>query len=276
MIYVGTSGFSYEDWKGHFYPERIDKKDMLTYYSRQFGAVEVNSTYYTIPGAATFAAMDRKTPEGFQFVVKAHKDMTHAQPPSQDAFDAFIGAIRPLQESGKLGCILAQFPWSFKATPDNVATLREFRDRMGGLPAVVEFRNAGWVSDETFDLLRELNLGFCSVDEPHLKGLMPPVATATSSIGYVRFHGRNAKDWWQHEEAWQRYDYLYSEEELAEWAPKVEEIDTGTEKTYVFFNNHYQGKSAQNATMLARMLGLQLPVDGSEVSEQQLTLGEGF
>jgi uncharacterized protein YecE (DUF72 family) len=179
MIYIGTSGFSYDDWKGRFYPEKIAKKDMLAYYARQFNTVEIHATYYAIPGAASFASMDRNTPDDFQFVVKAHKDMTHAKDAKPETFDAFLGAIRPLVDSGKLGCVLAQYPWSFKRTPENENRLREFKDRVGDLPTVAEFRNVEWVNDETFELLRSLGLGFCSVDEPRLKGLMPPVAEAT-------------------------------------------------------------------------------------------------
>ena len=259
MIYIGTSGFSYEDWKGYYYPEHIAKKDMLPYYAQEFPAVEVDSTYYAIPGPATFVAMDRKTPKDFRFVVKAHKDMTHAEEPNPDAFDAFTKAIEPLRESGKLGCVLAQLPWSFKATPGNLERLRSIRYMLGTLPTVIEFRNAEWVGEETFALLRELDLGFCCVDEPRLHGLMPPVAAATSEIGYVRFHGRNAKQWWKHEQAYQRYDYLYSEDELREWVPKTREIMDQAADTYLFFNNHYQGKSAQNAKMFAQMLNLKLP-----------------
>lgn len=272
MILIGTSGFSYDDWKGRFYPERIDKKDMLACYARSFATTEINASYYAVPGAASFAAMARKTPDDFEFVVKAHKDMTHTEEPKRELFDMFAGAIQPLREAGKFGCMLAQFPWSFRRTDANSARLREFRDMVGDLPTVIEFRNADWVNDDTFGLLRELNFGFCSVDEPHLKGLMPPVAAATSNIGYVRFHGRNAKNWWKHEETYQRYDYLYSEDELSDWVPRVTDIEDQTSKTYVFFNNHYQGKSAQNARMFAKMLGLELPLAESVQSDAPGTL----
>lgn len=259
MILTGTSGFSYDDWKGCFYPESIAKKDMLDYYARRFKTTEINSSYYTIPGAASFAGMAKKTPDDFEFVVKAHKDMTHGEELQPEIFDIFRGSIQPLINAGKFGCMLAQFPWSFRHNDENIGKLREFREMAGDLPTVIEFRNAEWVSDETFDLLRELDFGFCSVDEPHLKGLMPPVAAATSNIGYVRFHGRNAKKWFRHEEAHERYDYLYSEEELQPWVPKVRDIESNTSKTYVFFNNHYRGKSAINAQMFAKLLGLDLP-----------------
>lgn len=275
MIYIGTSGFSYDDWKGYFYPEKLSKKDMLGYYAHQFPAVEINSSYYAIPGARSFASMIDKTPDSFKFVVKAHKDMTHAENPDPNAFDMFLGAITPLQDAGQFGCMLAQYPWAFKKNPDNQDELRRFRDRVGDLPTVIEFRNAEWVEPETFELLNELNFGFCSVDEPHLKGLMPDVTAVTSSIGYVRFHGRNAKKWWKHDEAYERYDYLYSEDELQEWVPKVENVSLQAQDTYLFFNNHFQGKAPKNAKMFARMLGIQLPEE-TEPGEFQLSFGEDF
>jgi len=259
-ILIGTSGFSYEDWRGYFYPADLPKREMLAYYAEHFPTVEVNATYYSMPGPATFAQMARKVPSGFQFVVKANKEMTHAEEFLPEPFVAFRAAMEPLVERGMLGCVLAQFPWSFKATPPNRTVLEQFRAALPDLPVVVEFRNSGWVSEETFALLRGLEMGFCCVDEPRLKGLMPPVVRATSPIGYVRFHGRNAAKWWQHEQAYERYDYLYSEDELAEWVPRIEELAGETERTYLFFNNHYEGKAGQNAQMLARLLNLTLPL----------------
>ena len=260
-ILIGTSGFSYDDWRGHFYPEGLPKKDMLAYYASQFPAVEINSTYYGIPRPHTFVQMLEKTPRSFGFVVKAHRDMTHADEFQPEVFEQFRRAIEPLVEEGALGCVLGQFPWSFRKTPENEAYLTRFRDELQGLPAVVEFRNHDWVADGTFDRLRNLGLGFCCVDEPQLKGLMPPITVATSPVGYVRFHGRNAAKWWKHEHAWERYNYLYTEAELEEWAPRIESLVEETERTYVFFNNHYEGRAGQNARMLARLLNLTLPME---------------
>jgi uncharacterized protein YecE (DUF72 family) len=259
-ILIGTSGFSYEDWRGYFYPQELPKKEMLNYYAEHFPTVEVNATYYSLPHPATFYQMARKVPPGFEFVVKAHKDMTHAAEFLPDAFQQFRAALEPLREAGMLGCVLAQYPWSFKAIPENRNALQQLRVELPELPVVVEFRNAGWVSDDTFALLRELQFGFCCVDEPHLKGLMPRIVKATSPIGYVRFHGRNAAKWWRHEQAYERYDYLYSEEKLAEWVPKIRDLSEETEKTYLFFNNHYEGKAGQNAQMMAQLLNLTLPL----------------
>lgn len=259
-ILIGTSGFSYDDWRGHFYPPGIQKREMLPYYAESFQTVEVNSTYYALPHPATFVQMSAKVPPDFQFAVKAHKEMTHSGGElNHEAFVTFRRALEPLIEQGQLGCVLAQFPWSFKPEPENRAYLEAFRSELPDVPVVVEFRNSGWVSDETLALLRELDLGFCCVDEPRLHGLMPRVALATSRIGYVRFHGRNAKKWWKHEQAYERYDYLYAEDELREWISKIEQLAESTDRLFVFFNNHYEGKAGENARMLAGLLNLTLP-----------------
>ncbi len=259
-ILIGTSGFSYEDWRGYFYPKELPKKEMLTFYAQHFPTVEVNATYYSMPHPTTFVQMARKVPSEFEFVVKAHKDMTHAEEFLPEPFQEFRAALEPLVERGMLGCVLAQFPWSFKATPANRSTLELFRAALPELPVVVEFRNAGWVSEETFTLLQKLSFGFCCVDEPRLNGLMPRIVRATSPLGYVRFHGRNAAKWWHHEHAYERYDYLYTEEELREWVPRIRELSDETERTYLFFNNHYEGKAGQNAQMMASLLNLTLPL----------------
>lgn len=259
-IQIGTSGFSYEDWKGFFYPPDLKRSDMLSFYARYFPAVEINSTYYRLPDPATTFQMVRKVPEGFEFVMKAHQEMTHADQFQPQAFAQFREALAPMRDAGMLGCVLAQFPWSFKRTPQNEGYLRKFRQELEDVPLVIEFRNAGWVGEDVFDLLRGLEVGYCCVDEPRLKGLVPPVEVATSRVGYVRFHGRNAEKWWHHEHAWERYNYLYSAEELQEWVPKIQQLADQTDKTYVFFNNHYQGKAGHNAAQMAELLNQKLPL----------------
>ncbi|HEY3314965.1 MAG TPA: DUF72 domain-containing protein, partial [Bacillota bacterium] len=204
------------------------------------------------------AGMAAKTPPGFEFCVKAFKGMTHEPngPAEQVATDfrVFGEALRPLVEESRLGCVLAQFPWSFRPSPGNLNYLADFRDRLGGLPTVVEFRNSQWVGQETFTFLRRHELGFCCVDEPALRGLMPRVVAATSDLGYVRFHGRNAAKWWQHEEAWERYNYLYTDEELKEWLPRIEQLGREARKTYVLYNNCHAGHAAENARTMQLLL----------------------
>lgn len=254
MIYVGTSGYSYDDWVGVYYPPDLDKRDWLSFYAREFPVTEINYTYYRLPSAYTLAAMARKTPDGFLFTIKASQELTHAREDNAEAFRQYVAALKPLLDAGKFGCVLAQFPFSFQATEENRDYLALFRERIGDLPVVIEFRNAGWLTPETYAFLREQRFGFCCVDEPRLKGLIPPVAVTTSDIAYVRFHGRNAKKWWQHEQAYERYDYSYSDEELQEWVPKIQKLEQESGKTFAFANNHWQGQAVTTARQLRFLL----------------------
>ncbi len=253
-VYVGTSGYSYDDWVGPFYPADLDKRDFLGYYARVFDAVEVNYTYYRMPDAATLGTMANRVGPDFSFAVKAHSSMTHERSAEEGAFEDYRRALTPLVEQGKLGPVLLQFPWSFKPSREAVGWIRRMAALLEGLPAVVEFRNASWIREEAFKLLDSLGLGFCCVDQPQLWGLVPPIARLTGDIGYVRFHGRNARKWWKHQQAWERYDYLYSREELSEWMPKVAELAGKAQAVYAFFNNHYQAQAVQNAMLFRDML----------------------
>lgn len=252
MIKIGASGFSYDDWRGTVYPAGLPARDHLAFYARDFPTVELNVTYYRIPDARTVQGWARKTPDRFVFAVKAFQGLTHDR--TQPDFAAFVAALAPLVAAGKLGCVLAQFSYSFHPDPENRSYLHRLREGLGDLPAVVEFRNAGWVAPSTFDLLRSLGLGFCCVDEPHLRGLMPPVAVATGPVAYVRFHGRNAAKWYAHEEAWERYDYTYSLDELREWVPKLRQLDAEAPLTLVYFNNHFRGQAVRGARDLGQLL----------------------
>jgi uncharacterized protein YecE (DUF72 family) len=125
---------------------------------------------------------------------------------------------------------------------------------MGSVPVVIEFRNADWLTPDTFDWLRSNNLCFCCVDEPGLPKLIPGIAEVTGDIAYVRFHGRNAAKWWQHEHAYERYDYEYSTEELQEWLPRIQKLESQAANTFVFANNHWQSKSVNTIRQLRLML----------------------
>ncbi len=254
-IYVGTSGFRFADWKGPFYPEGLKEKDWLSYYAQRFNCLEVNASYYRLMPPSTYANMGKRVPEGFEFTVKAYRTMTHEFETDNAAdFDTFIGSVAPLVETKKLGCLLAQFPTRFHNTPENRDYLAEFHSRLRDYPLVVEFRSRDWVDEGVFDFLRQQQIGFCAVDEPHFSSLMPPIAVATSPIGYVRFHGRNAQNWWKQAEGKDRYDYHYSQEELEEWVPKIERLAEETQKTYVFMNNCFAGQAAVNALELRGLL----------------------
>lgn len=253
MIRFGTSGFSYDDWIGPVYPDNIPKRQWLEYYSQEFDTVELNVTYYRVPSTKTSAGWVERTPDNFLFSVKANKSITHER--KDPAFEAFRLGIEPMVESGKLACVLAQFPYSFHPTPSNLGYLAQLRDGLADIPTVVEFRDRAWVSEKTFSLLEKLDFGYCSVDEPRLHGLMPPITHASGPVSYVRFHGRNADKWYEHEHAWERYDYTYSEEELEEWIPKIQELESPDALVLVYANNHFRGQSIDTIRKLRQLLG---------------------
>ena len=262
VIRIGTSGFSFPDWKGPVYPLGIRERDMLSFYEKELGfnALEVNFTYYTLPSQKSFAAMSQKTSKGFEFVVKSFKGMTHeirdketgAMINNQEIFKKFKYSLAPLIEEGKLSCVLGQFPYGFFPNRENFDYLERFKNEMTDIPLVFEFRNQSWLKEQTFQFLERNRVGFCIVDEPKLPKLMPYFPRATSEIGYFRFHGRNPN--WFNVPIKVRYDYLYSEKELKEFIPGVKDISQKTAKTLIFFNNCYSGSAAKNAAQMAKLL----------------------
>jgi uncharacterized protein YecE (DUF72 family) len=260
-LHIGTCGFSYRDWIGPFYPPGIKSLDMLPFYAERFGCVEIDSTYYAIPKPQLFESMDRRTPANFRFTVKAPGSITHlpvdAAPQVADASD-FRTAVEPIQSAGKLGAILAQFPNSFRPGSDAYRRLTWLREQWPDMNLIAEFRHRNWQTEETIAKLRELDVGWCNVDEPRFSSLMRPGSQVTSGVGYIRFHGRNYGKWWKQERgAHERYDYLYSTHELTEWLPRVAAVDEQSKEAYVFFNNHHLGRAATNAAQLAEMLHAQ-------------------
>ena len=257
MIYVGTCGFSYDDWREVLYPPDLDKRDYLPRYASEFRALELNTTYYRLPGPHFLRSLGAKTPEGFRFIIKVFKGITHEiGPESASQLRQFLSALDPLKDQKKLAGVLLQFPYSFHYAQKNIDYINQLTASMGEMAVVVEFRNRQWFREETFSLLRRSGAGFCSVDEPQLKGLIPPEAIVTSErIGYIRFHGRNAAKWWEHEDPSERYDYLYSEDELTIWREKIIEMASKARTIYVMFNNHRGGKAVINARQMKSLLG---------------------
>ncbi|SRR5579872_452782 len=257
-LHIGTCGFSYRDWIGPFYPPGIKPLDMLPFYAERFDAVEIDSTYYAIPKPQLFESMDRRTPAHFRFTVKAPGSITHVPAdaiPSAGDMAAFRACLEPLRASGKLGAVLAQFPNSFRPGPEAYERLHRIAGGWADLDLVAEFRHRAWQDDRTIEELRALSIGICNVDEPRFASLMRPGSEVTSSVGYVRFHGRNYGKWWKQERgAHERYDYLYSPQELGEWVGRIAAIEEQAQQTYVLFNNHHLGKAAANARELAAML----------------------
>jgi uncharacterized protein YecE (DUF72 family) len=262
MIKIGTSGFSFPDWKGTVYPIGIREREMLPFYEKELGfnVLEVNFTYYTLPSQKSLAAMSHKTSNDFEFVVKSFKGMTHEiwdketgkRIDHQEIFKKFRYSLIPLLEDKKLACVLAQFPYGFFPNRENLDYLGRFKEEMEGIPLVAEFRNKAWLKEQTFQFLRKREIGFCVVDEPRLSQLMPYQPMATSEIGYFRFHGRNSN--WFNVPTSVRYDYLYSEGELKEFIPDIKDISRKTVKTLIFFNNCHAGSAAKNAGQMAKLL----------------------
>jgi uncharacterized protein YecE (DUF72 family) len=253
---------------------------MLAFYADHYPMVEINATYYKVPSVKNVRAMVEKVPEGFEFVVKAHQSITHDRDPPERSLPPFLEAIGPMQEAGMMGCLLFQFPNSFRHSEPSMEFLHDIRENLPrGWPSVLEFRHSGWLRGSVYEALSSWELGFVNCDMPSIRGLMPPTDVVTSSIAYVRLHGRNAGSWYDHDQAWERYDYSYSDQELVEWVPRLLDIAKRARKAYVVFNNHPRGQSAKNADTMRRKLADADPgaefVTGLEMARQQTSL-DGF
>lgn len=254
MIKVGTAGYSYADWVGPFYPEGTKSTGMLEYYSLFFNFVEVNSTYYHMPGLKLFEGMNKKTPDSFKFAVKLFGGFTHERSSGQTEAEKFKYSLAPILQNGKLACLLAQFPYSFHYSEESVDYLKSLKQYFQDCELCIEFRNREWIRKDVFDMLKLEGMGFVCVDEPGIRGLINNVTAITSNVTYLRLHGRNADKWYTGEGS-ERYDYLYSTSELLEWVNRLRELEDGSGVTLVSFNNHPKGKAIENAKALIGYLG---------------------
>jgi uncharacterized protein YecE (DUF72 family) len=252
-VLVGTSGYSFPDWVGPFYPPGTGRAGMLGHYVLHFPVVEVNATYYRIPPPRTLEQMEARTPPGFGFLVKLFQDMTHRGSTDPALYRDLNAALEPLRRAGKLRGLLAQFPWGFRYGEAGLAHLDFLRRAFPDDPLHVEFRRQEWDRPGVFDFLTGHGIGYCCVDEPALPGLMPPRTLVTSGAGYVRLHGRNAANWWGRGGG-DRYDYDYSEAELRDWLRRIRELAARAATTYVFFNNCHAGHAAANAMRMQELL----------------------
>jgi len=264
-IHVGTSGWSYDDWRGRFYPEREAARfDRLAYMARFFDCVEVNSSFYRPPSPKAAASWLRRTPDGFTFTFKLYQRFTHERdrPWTRDEVDVFRRGVEPVREAGRLGAVLVQFPWSFRCDEAAFRHLEAIRAEFGDLPLVVEVRHASWTQERAIAFLQERGLGWVNIDQPLSRRGVPPMSLVTSRVGYVRLHGRNRQAWFDPKAGRDaRYDYLYREDELEEWIGRIREVARRSEKTFVFTNNHYRGQAPANAIqILSRLAGRKVAV----------------
>jgi uncharacterized protein YecE (DUF72 family) len=258
-IKVGTAGWSYKDWEGRVYPKSAGRNfDQLAYLAHYFDVVEINSTFYHPPAPRTAANWARRVsfnPE-FRFTLKLWQKFTHHREglTEKDVL-AFKSGIDPLAESGLLGCVLLQFPWSFKNLPANRGYLEELIAIFRDYPRALEIRHASWDVEEVYQFLQQEGVGFCNIDQPLFSGSIEPTQRYTASMGYVRLHGHNHKDWFREEAGRdKRYDYLYSTRELKPWVEKIISIARKARQTFVITNNHFRGQAACNALQLKNML----------------------
>jgi uncharacterized protein YecE (DUF72 family) len=267
---VGTSGWNYPSgrgtWNGIFYPLPEDRQrgfDELAFYAERFNVVEVNSTFYGQPRANVALGWARRTPASFEFAVKLYQKFTHpgmtadSTPVSQADVDAFKGGIDPLAAAGKLGPVLAQFPSSFHHSPEAVAYLEWLQRTFAGYSLAVELRHVSWsdTADTTRQMLASGGASWVQIDEPKFDTSIRQDLTADASdVFYLRLHGRNAAQWWQHDQAEDRYNYYYSEKELAPIASKARQAQQAAKKAYLLLNNHFSAQAVANATTLKKML----------------------
>ena len=267
---VGTSGWNYPTgkgtWNGIFYPFPEDRQrgfDELAFYAERFNVVEVNSTFYGQPRATVALGWARRTPASFEFTVKLFQKFTHPGMTSDKAavsqadVDAFKGGIDPLAAAGKLGPILAQFPSSFHRTPEAVAYLEWLMRTFANYTLAVELRHASWsdAAAETRELLGGGHATWVQIDEPKFESsVRQDLAVTGSDLLYLRFHGRNAAQWWDHDQAEDRYNYYYSATELAPIVSKVRQAQLAAKKAYLLLNNHFSAQAVANATTLKKML----------------------
>jgi uncharacterized protein YecE (DUF72 family) len=292
-IRIGTAGWHYPTgqgtWNGVFYPKPRPKGfDELSFYAEHFNTVEVNSTFYGQPRAEVSRQWAERTPAGFDFSLKIYQKFTHpkmfeerlaralpsdarddsgiiaelARPNAAD-LDEFRRGIDPLASTGRLGALLAQFPPRFKSDPAAIDYLAALLRAFHGYPVAVELRHRSW-SDaigETLTLLNDFGAAWVQIDEPKFRfsirqNYLPNVTT----FYYMRLHGRNAAQWWRHEKPEDRYNYLYSPDELKEFTETADAASRLVKKVYLYANNHYSAKAVANAAMIKQQLGE--PIEG--------------
>jgi uncharacterized protein YecE (DUF72 family) len=256
LWYIGTSGFQFDDWIGTFYPEGIRKSKLFDYYVKNYGfnSVELNSTFYAIPGVKSLQRLSNKAPERFKFAVKVHGSITHEQ--RLDDLYRFLEVSKVFLEDGKLLAFLAQFPYSFKKTDENISYLYRLKEAFAYSELLyIEIRHDSWnnFARSNYDF------NFVLPDLPELPHLprfshwVQILKERKQDILYARFHGRN-KNWYEADEK-TRYDYFYSDEELITFKSAMESIPYKIKAG--FFNNCFLGKAGKNAFKFKGMINLQ-------------------
>lgn len=266
-VRVGPAGWSYEDWKGVVYPSpRPDGFHEASFLAKYFPVIEINTSFYRPlrPELARVWAKKLQPHSEFQFTAKLYRGFTHERQLDRDDVRQFCQGLAPLADAGMLGCVLMQFPWSFRFSRENRDYLVGLQQAFGQYPLAAEMRHAGWNSPEALRLFEDHQIGFCNIDQPQLHQCLPPTEHVTSAIGYVRLHGRNNQDWFEFGEeelrpdglkpVEARYNYLYELGQLRKWKDRIERIAGQTETTYVVTNNHLRGQAVVNALQIVALM----------------------
>ena len=270
VIRVGPAGWSYPDWFGYVYPPRKPKGfHEATYLAEFFDTIEINTSFYSPIQPAHAAQWIERVAANprFVFTAKLWQRFTHEKIPgaagagnksslAEDEREVRSG-FDVLRKEDKLHAVLLQFPFSFHRTAETERYLASLLKRFADYPLVVEVRHASWQTRETFSMLAEYNAGFCNIDQPIIGKSLVPSAEVTSPVGYVRLHGRRYDTWFTDDEtvpSHERYNYLYSVEELKPWVKRVERVADRSREVFVITNNHYEGRAAVNALELMHLL----------------------
>lgn len=259
VIRVGPAGWSYKDWEGVVYPQKPGKTfDPLEYLARFFNTIEINSSFYRPPTPSTTSSWARRVAatKDFTFTAKLNRVFTHERgKATREDEKAFREGMGPLLEAGKLGAVLLQFPWSFKNTDEDRLYLTQLLERFREYPLVLEVRHTSWNNEHIYEWLEERGVGICNIDQPVFSRSIRPAAVTTSPVGYIRMHGRNYQDWFRDKAGRdERYNYLYTLDELDPWLDRIKQVAKHTRETYVITNNHFRGQAVVNAVEIKAAL----------------------
>lgn len=259
-IFVGPAGWSYPDWRETVFGGIDIKVDALEFISRYFDTIEINSTFYRIPSERTVRSWtERVRKDGsFLFTVKLYRGFTH-DPSILISNDhlSIMKLFEIFQKANLLGAVLAQFPYRFHNTKDNRKYIADLKIRFPEIPLVVELRHRSWLHHAVEVFMKELGVGFCNIDQPQVSFSIPLTSVLTTSIGYVRCHGRNVKTWFGEQSTRDsRYFYRYRSDELEEIAGVVKTIAGEAQRVFVIFNNHFRGNEIFDAMDFVAMLNI--------------------
>ena len=230
----------------------------MKFYSRYFNAVEINSTFYRPCAPKTAEAWTKRTPDDFDFAVKVWQQFTHKKGDWTAAEgEEFKAGIRPLAEAGKLGCLLFQFPSSFRHSAEALDQLKRLLDLFGDYPKAIELRHNSW--NDVWPAMGTSNAVPAFIDEPKFKdSIRQELEQVRGNFLYLRFHGRKFDKWWRHEHRNERYDYLYQPDELRPYSMRLKSVldNKAIQRAYIFFNNHPSAKAVANAVMMRAQLDI--------------------